>query len=180
MEFRSVKRILILFLVFTIKPSYADRVDANNVEIWNTTKQYSSHEEWGNYITKCPIQEICPKYSKECTEDKVQWKDLAIQLQNSKEIVIMDFQNLQEATVDFPLHQNDRDELKRYICDMTLIQKRAEGCWILWLPNQCPWENITDKEAYEDTKDCEEKTIGEEDLGFFPRSCVGGAGWKGK
>ena len=85
-------------------------------------KQYSSYEEWGNYITKCPIQEICPRYSKKCTEDKVQWKDLATQLQNSKEIVIMDYQNLQEATVDFPLHQNDLDELKRYICDMTLIQ----------------------------------------------------------
>ena len=92
----------------------------------------------------------------------------------------MDDQTYEEATVNLPLQQNDLDELKRYICDMTLIQKREEDCLILWIPNQCPWDEITDQEAYEDTKDCEVKTIGEEDPRFAPDTCAGGAGWKGK
>ena len=167
-------------LVFALKPSCAEGEETNIVEIWNAKKQDSSYEEWENYVTTCPIQEICPKDSKECTRDKVQWKDMEIQLQNSTEIVIMNDQTYEEATVNYTLKQNDIDELMGYICDLTLIQKHAEGCLILWIANQCPWDEITDDEAYEDTKDCEVKTIGEEDPRFAPDSCAGGAGWKGK
>ena len=169
-------------LVFAPKPSCAEGEEANIVEMWNAKKNVSSYKEWEwvNYVKECPLQEICPKDSKECTGDKVQWKDLEIQLRNSTEIVIMDDQTFEEATVNFPLQQNDLDELKRYICDMTLIQKREEDCSILWIPNQCPWDEVTDKEAYVDTKDCEVKTIGVEDPRFAPKNCEGGAGWKGK
>ena len=65
----------------------------------------------------------------------------------------MNDKTFEEATVNYTLKQNDLDELKGYICDLTLIHKQTEGCLILWLPNQCPWENITNEEAFEDTKE---------------------------
>ena len=183
MEFCSVGPLFFFLLVFAPKPSCAEGEEANIVEMWNTTKQRTSYKQWEEYVTNCTVQEICPKDSKECTGDKVPWKDLEIHLQNSKEIVIMDDQTFQEITVNHTLKQTDLDFLlNSTICDMTLIQKRAGGgCFLLWIPNQCPWNSFTDDEAYDDTKDCDkDKEINKEEVGFFPRNCVAGAGWEGK
>ena len=175
MDFRPVEigTILRLLIFFTARPSYA--VDI--IELWDSTKTSNNLYEWKEYLKTCEIREVCPKDSEQCMGDKILWEDLGIQLQNSTEIVIMDDKNFQEAKVNFSLQQNDLDELTRHICDMTLIQKHAKGCLLLWIPNQCPWESVTDEEANEYTKDCEVKTIGEEDPRFAPKSCAGGPRW---
>ena len=153
MDSYSVRTILHLLLFFTAQSSCAEREEVNIVEIWKTTKKNSSPEKWKNNVGICEIREVCHSASEECTAGKIRWENLASLIRNSTQVVIMNDKTFEEATVNYTLKQNDLDELKGHICDLTLIQKHAEGCLILWLPNQCPWENITNEEAFEDTKE---------------------------
>ena len=170
----------LLLLLSNARLICADKEEVNIIEVWNTTQTDSSTEEWENRVKICQIKEVCPDQQNDCGHDKIKWKDLALLLENSTEIVIMDDQSFTETTVNLTLSQGDLEKLKSTFCDMTLIQKHGEECLILWIPNECPWENFSLEKADQETKCCDKKIIGKkdaEDFGFFPKNCRNGAGW---
>ena len=90
----------LLLLLSNARLICADKEDVNIVEVWNTTQTDSKLEDWINRVKICQIKEVCRDQQNDCGHDKIKWKDLALLLENSTEIVIMDDQSFNETTVN--------------------------------------------------------------------------------
>ena len=99
--------------------------NANIVDVWERSKEFSKQEDWNRDMRECKIKEVCPEHSKNC-EDKVKWKKVGKKLKSPAEVIVHDDRTMYQATFNQILIQEDLDKLKDHLCDMTLIRRNVK------------------------------------------------------